>query len=84
MLREVRVCDGYVYQFTERECVTIEKYFDSIRQFMNNTIVDKICCNIDCDHVELVAYYDAYLYENNYDEECEFSEIMFDEFGVNV
>lgn len=89
MLRKVEVCDGYVYQFTERECEIIEKYFDSIRQFMDDVIVDKIIDDIACGHVQydvitLVAYYDEYLCENNYDEECEFSQIMFNEFGVDI
>ena len=84
MLRTVKVCDGYEYQFTARECEIIEKYFDSIRQFMDNVIVDKICNDMQCDNVELVAYYDAYLCENNYDEEVEFSQLMFNEFGVDI
>lgn len=89
MLRKVEVCDGYVYQFTERECEIIEKYFDSIRQFMDDDIVDKIIDDIAYDHdqydvITLVAYYDEYLCEDNYDEECEFSQIMFNEFGVII
>ena len=89
MLRKVEVCDGYVYQFTERECITIEKYFDSIRQFMDDEIVDKIISDIAYDYgqydeITLVAYYDYYLCENNYDEETAFSQIMLIEFGVDI
>lgn len=89
MLRKVEVCDGYVYHFTERECEIIEKYFDSIRQFMDDEIVDKIIDDIAYDYdkydvITLVAYYDEYLCENNCDEECEFSQIMFNEFGVDI
>lgn len=89
MLRKVEVCDGYVYQFTERECEIIEKYFDSIRQFMDDEIVDKIIYDIAYDYdqydeITLVAYYDYYLCENNYDEETEFSQIMLNEFGVDI
>ena len=89
MLRKVEVCDGYVYQFTERECEIIEKYFDSIRLFMDDEIVDKIIDDIACDYnqydvITLVAFYDEYLCENNYDEEQEFSQIMFNEFGVDI
>ena len=82
-MRKVEVCDGYVYQFTERECDIIEKYFDSIRQFMDDSIVDNICC-VDLDNVELIAHYDSYLCMNDYDEECDFSQIMFNEFGVDI
>lgn len=89
MLRKVEVCDGYVYQFTERECEIIEKYFDSIRLFMDDEIVDNIISDIAYDYdqydvITLVAYYDYYLCENNYDEEVEFSQIMFNEFGVDI
>lgn len=83
-MRRVEGCYGYVYKFTERECEIIEKYFDSIRQFMDDEIVDKIINGIDYDVITLVAYYDEYLCENNYDEECEFSQIMFNEFGVDI
>ncbi len=73
------------YLFTERECIIIEKYFDSIRQFMDNNIVDIICSDMEeDDFVELVARYDAYLLENDYDSELEFSQIMFNEFGVDI
>lgn len=89
MLRKVEVCDGYVYQFTERECDIIEKYFDSIRLFMDDEIVDKIISDIayvydQYDEITLVAYYDYYLCENNHDEEAEFSQLMFNEFGVDI
>ena len=89
MLGKVVVCDGYVYQFTEIECEIIEKYFDSIRQFMDDEIVDNIIDDIangygQYDVITLVAYYDEYLCENNCDEECEFSQIMFSEFGVVI
>ena len=88
MLRKVEVFDGYVYHFTERECEIIEKYFDSIRQFMDDDIVDKVVSDIDYyaeyDVIILVACYDYYLCENNYDKENEFSQIMFNEFGVNI
>lgn len=84
MLREARGFGGYVYKFTERECEIIEKYFDSIRQFMDDTIVDIICCDIDCDNVELMARYDSYLCLNDYEKEHEFSDIMFNEFGVDI
>lgn len=84
MLRSFKVCDGYEYQFTVRECEIIEKYFDSIRQFMSDDIVDIICREMQCDKVELVACYDAYLCQNNYDEEQDFSQIMFNEFGVDI
>lgn len=72
------------YVFTERECYIIEKYFDSIIQFMDDYIVEVICCDIDCDNVELVAEYDSYLLENNYAKELEFSQIMFNEFGIDI
>lgn len=89
MLRKVEVCDGYVYQFTERECEIIEKYFDSIRQFMDDEIVDKIIDDIDYDYdqydvITLIAYYDGYLCDNDYDKEIEFSKIMFNEFGIDI
>lgn len=89
MLRKVEVCDGYVYQFTERECVIIEKYFDSIRLFMDDEIVDKIISDIAYDYdqydvITLVAYYDAYLMKNDFTAECDFSQIMFNEFGVDI
>ncbi len=89
MLRKVEVCDGYVYQFTERECEIIEKHFDLIRQFMDDEIVDKIIADIaydddQYDGITLFAYYDEYLCENNYDEEYEFSQIVFNEFGVAI
>ena len=88
MLRKVEVCDGHVYQFTERECEIIEKYFDSIRQFMDDEIVDKIIDDIAYytlyDVITLVAYYDKYLCENNYEEEQDFSQIMFNEFGIDI
>ena len=84
MLREVSGIGGFVYVFTERECEIIEKYFDSIRQFMDDTIVDKICCGIDCDNVELIARYDSYLCVYDHDEEQDFSQIMFNEFGVDI
>lgn len=84
MLRTVKVYGGYEYKFTERECYIIEKYFDFIRLYMDNVIVDNICSNIQCDNVELVAYYDSYLCQNNYDEEAEFSQIMFNEFGIDI
>ena len=89
MLRKVEVYDGYVYQFTERECEIIEKYFDSIRLFMDDEIVDKIISDIAYDYdqydvITLVAYYDGYLCQNNYDEEQEFSQIMFNEFGIDI
>lgn len=88
MLRKVEVC-GYAYQFTERECEIIEKYFDSILQFMDDEIVDKIIDDIAYDYdqydvIILVSYYDEYLFENNYDKECEFSQLMFNEFGVII
>lgn len=86
-VRKVEV-DGFYYLFTERECEIIEKYFDSIRQFMDDDIVDKIVCEIpyndEYDVITLVAYYDAYLCQNNYDEEDEFSQLMFNEFGVDI
>lgn len=76
------------YVFTERECEIIEKYFDSIRQFMDDDIVDKIISdmpyNDEYDVITLVAYYDAYLFKNDYEKEQEFSYIMFNEFGVDV
>lgn len=89
MLREVIGIGGYVYKFTERECEIIEKYFDSIRLFMDDEIVDNIISDIAYDYcqydvITLVAYYDEYLCENNYDEEQEFSQIMFNEFGVDI
>lgn len=89
MLREVRCNGEFVYAFTERECEIIEKYFDSIRQFMDDEIVDKIIDDIAYDYdqydeITLVAYYDEYLCENNYDEETEFSQIMFNEFGIII
>lgn len=89
MLRKVEVCDGYVYQFTERECEIIEKYFDSIMLFMDDEIVDNIISDIAYDYdqydvITLVAYYDEYLCENNYDEECKFSQYMFNEFGIDI
>lgn len=89
MLRSVYVCDGYVYRFTERECEIIEKYFESIRLFMDDEIVDKIISDIAYDYdqydkITLVAHYDYYLCENNYDEEADFSQIMFNEFGVDI
>lgn len=84
MLREIKCAEGYVYHFTVRECEIIEKYFDSIRQFMDDDIVDKICCDIDCDNVELVACYDCYLCIHDYYEEQDFSQIMFNEFGVDI
>lgn len=84
MLREVKGFYGFVYTFTERECEIVEKYFDSIRQFMDDTIVDRICCDIDCDNLELLARYDSYLCMSDYDEEREFSQIMFNEFGVDI
>lgn len=88
MLRKVEVCDGHVYQFTERECEIIEKYFDSIRLFMDDVIVDKIISDIpygdEYDVISLVAHYDYYLVRNDYDKEDEFSQIMFDEFGLCV
>lgn len=84
MLREVRGFAGFVYKFTERECEIIEKYFDSIRQFMDDTIVDYICCDSDCDNVELMALYDSYLCLNDSEEEYEFSQTMFDEFGLDI
>lgn len=84
MLREVKVCNGYEYQFTTRECEIIEKYFDSIRQFMDDFIVDIICVGMQCDKVELLACYDAYLCLNDYDEEQDFSQLMFNEFGIDI
>lgn len=86
MLRkvEVRYLGGCEYVFTERECEIIEKYFDSIIQFMDDHIVEVISCDFDYDNVELVANYDSYLLENDYDEEQEFSQIMFNEFGVDI
>lgn len=84
MLREVRGIGGYVYVFTERECEIIEKYFDSIRQFMDDTIVDNICCGIDLNNVELIAHYDSYLCMSDYEEEKDFSLIMFNEFGIDI
>ena len=86
MLRKVEVCYGHVYQFTERECEIIEKYFDSIRQFMDDKIIDMIIYDIayDYDVITLVAYYDYYLCEKNYDEEYVFSQIMFNEFDVVI
>lgn len=84
MLREVRGIGWFIYKFTERECEIIEKDFDSIRQFMYDTIVDKICCDIDCDNVEFIARYDSYLCMSDYDEEQEFSQIMFNEFGIDI
>ena len=81
--RKIKI-KGYRYLFTERECEIIEKYFDSIRQFMDDTIVDDICCDFDYDNVELLARYDSYLYESDYGEEQDFSQIMFNEFGVLI
>ena len=51
---------------------------------MDNVIVDNICAHMQCDNVELVACYDAYLCQNNYDEETDFSKLMFNEFGVDI
>lgn len=82
-VRKVEV-DGCYYLFTERECEIIEKYFDSIRQFMDDVIVDNICAKRQCDKVELVAYYDAYLCKRDYEKEDEFSQLMFNEFGVDI
>ena len=84
MLRSVRGIAGYVYVFTERECEIIEKYFDSIRQFMDDFIVDIICVGMQCDNVELMARYDSYLCLNDYEEEQDFSQIMFNEFGIDI
>lgn len=73
------------YLLTERECIIIEKYFDSIRQFMDDVIVEIICSDMEeDDFVELVSRYDYYLIENDYDSELEFSQIMFNEFGVDI
>lgn len=87
-VRKINV-NGYVYLFNEVECNRIEKYFDSIRLFMDDEIVDKIIDDIAYDYdqydvITLVAYYDGYLCENDYDEENEFSQIMFNEFGVDI
>lgn len=88
MLRTVKVCEGYDYLFTERECEIIEKYFDSIRLFMDDIIVDKIISDIpygdEYDVISLVAYYDYYLLEKDCEKEMEFSQIMFNEFGVDI
>lgn len=86
-VRKVEV-DGCYYLFTERECETIEKYFDSIRLFMDDVIVDEIISNIpyggEYDVISLVAHYDYYLVENDYDKEDEFSKIMYYEFGIDI
>ena len=86
-MRKVETNQGK-YVFTERECEIIEKYFDSIRQFMDDVIVDKIISGIpygdECDVILLVAHYDSYLLENDYEKEREFSQLMFNEFGVDV
>ena len=87
-MRKVETNEGK-YVFTERECEIIEKYFDSIRLFMDDEIVDKIIIDIAYDYDEydvitLVAYYDAYLLRNDFKAECDFSKIMFNEFGVGV
>lgn len=82
-MRKVKT-NEHEYLFTERECEIIEKYFDSIRQFMDDEIVDKIIEDIAYDVITLVAYYDAYLMKNDYDTEFDFSQIMFDEFGLCV
>lgn len=85
-VRKIKVYD-FDYWFNEVECYRIEKYFDSIRLFMDDEIVDKIISFIPYDEddvISLVAYYDAYLLENDYDKEIVFSEIMFDEFGVDI
>lgn len=86
-IRKVKT-NEHEYLFTERECEIIEKYFDSIRQFMDDDIVDKIISdmpyNDEYDVITLVAYYDAYLMKNDYDTEFDFSQIMFDEFGLCV
>lgn len=86
-VRKVNV-GGYDYLFTERECEIIEKYFDSIRLFMDDEIVDKIIYDIpygdEYDVISLVAHYDYYLSENDYHKEYEFSRIMFNEFGVDI
>lgn len=84
MLREVIGVGGFVYNFTERECEIIEKYFDSIRQFMDDVIVDNICCGVDLDNVELIAHYDSYLCMTDYGGEQDFSQIMFNEFGIDI
>lgn len=86
MLRKVSVKSfgGYDYVFTERECEIIEKYFDSIRQFMRDDAFDIICSGYYCDAVELLARYDSWLLEYDYDEEQEFSQIMFNEFGIDI
>lgn len=67
-VRKVNV-GGYDYLFTEIECEKIEKYFDSIRVFMDDFIVDNIVSDIsygddEYDVIKLVAYYDWYLSKN--------------------
>lgn len=89
MLVKVEVYD-YAYLFTERDCEIIEKYFDSIRSFMDDEIVDRVISDIgyyDNDQyyeITLVANYDYYLLVNNYDKEFDFSQIMLNEFGINI
>lgn len=57
---------------------------------MDDEIVNKIISDIayydydQYDEITLVAYYDYYLCENNYVEEAEFSQLMFNEFGVDI
>ena len=82
-MRKIKI-NNYRYSFTEKECEIIEKYFDSIRQFMDDNIVDIICSNEVYDEVELISHYDSYLLENNCNAEYEFSQIIFDEFGVDI
>lgn len=91
-VRKINI-NGYDYLFNEVECNKIEKYFDSIRLFMDDVIVDKIIYDFyydiyygddEFDVIKLVAYYDYYLLENDYEKECDFSQIMYFEFGVDI
>lgn len=87
-MRKVKT-NEHEHLFTERECEIIEKYFDSIRQFMDDVIVDEIISDIAYDYDEydvitLVAYYDSYLIEKDCEKEFEFSETMYNEFGVLI
>lgn len=79
---KVNVGDGYEYLFTDKECIILEKYFDSIRLFMKDDTVEKV--SGDYDKVELIARYDCYLMQTDYNAELEFSELMFNEFGVLI
>ena len=56
---------------------------------MDDVIVDTIISDIsysdnEYDVIKLVAYYDWYLVKNDSYKECEFSQIMFNEFGVDI